>query len=53
MKLSKQFSKFRLIKIFFTREMLNTLQKTATSISWNRYSGLINGNTLRKKHNEW
>ena len=24
-----------------------------TSISWNRYSGLINGNTLRKKHNEW
>ncbi len=24
-----------------------------TSISWNSYSGLIDGNTLRKKHNEW
>ena len=21
--------------------------------SWNAYSGIVNGNTLRKKHNEW
>lgn len=46
---------------FYKRNVKYTIDDYAIGIidvlknntSWNSYSGIINGNTLRKKHNEW
>lgn len=32
---------------------IGIIDVTKNNISWNSYHGKINGNTLRKKHNEW
>lgn len=43
----------RNVKFTLRDYIVGILDILKNNISWNSYSGLIKGNTLRKKHNEW
>ena len=43
----------RNVKYSINDYVIGIIDIVKNNISWNGYSGIINGNTLRKKHNEW
>lgn len=43
----------RNVKYTIEDYVIGIIDVVKNNISWNSYSGLVNGNTLRKKHNEW
>lgn len=43
----------RNVKYSLKDYIIGIIDVAKNNTSWNSYSGIINGNTLRKKHNEW